>query len=27
VAGRLAERFGFEVINLEPTEPTEADLR
>jgi uncharacterized protein (DUF488 family) len=27
VAARLAERFGFEVINLEPTEPTEADLR
>jgi uncharacterized protein (DUF488 family) len=27
VAQRLAERFGFEVINLEPTEPTEADLR
>ena len=27
VAVRLAERFGFEVINLEPTEPTEADLR
>ncbi|HET6865955.1 MAG TPA: DUF488 domain-containing protein [Solirubrobacteraceae bacterium] len=27
VAGRLAERFGFEVIHLEPTEPTEADLR
>ncbi|HSC03938.1 MAG TPA: DUF488 domain-containing protein [Solirubrobacteraceae bacterium] len=27
VAERLAERFGFEVINLEPTEPTEADLR
>ena len=27
VAGRLAERFGFEVINLEPSEPTEADLR
>lgn len=26
VAGRLAERFGFEVINLEPTEPTDADL-
>jgi uncharacterized protein (DUF488 family) len=27
VAQRLAERFGFDVINLEPTEPTEADLR
>jgi uncharacterized protein (DUF488 family) len=27
VAERLTERFGFEVINLEPTEPTEADLR
>jgi uncharacterized protein (DUF488 family) len=27
VAARLAERFGFEVVNLEPTEPTEADLR
>jgi uncharacterized protein (DUF488 family) len=27
VAGRLAERFGFEVVNLEPTEPTEIDLR
>jgi uncharacterized protein (DUF488 family) len=27
VAQRLAERFGFEVINIEPTEPTEADLR
>jgi uncharacterized protein (DUF488 family) len=26
VAKRLADRFGFEVINLEPTEPTEADL-
>lgn len=26
VAQRLAERFGFEVIHLEPTEPTEADL-
>ncbi|HKO27709.1 MAG TPA: DUF488 domain-containing protein [Solirubrobacteraceae bacterium] len=26
VAARLAERFGFEVINLEPTEPTESDL-
>jgi uncharacterized protein (DUF488 family) len=27
VAQRLAERFGYEVVNLEPTEPTEADLR
>jgi uncharacterized protein (DUF488 family) len=27
VARRLADRFGFEVINLEPTEPTDADLR
>lgn len=27
VAARLAERFGFEVTNLEPTEPTESDLR
>lgn len=27
VAERLAERFGFEVINLEPTEPSEAELR
>jgi uncharacterized protein (DUF488 family) len=27
VAQRLADRFGFEVVNLEPTEPTEADLR
>jgi uncharacterized protein (DUF488 family) len=26
VAGRLAERFGFEVVNLEPAEPTESDL-
>jgi uncharacterized protein (DUF488 family) len=26
VAHRLAERFGFEVVNLEPTEPSEADL-
>jgi uncharacterized protein (DUF488 family) len=26
VAQRLSERFGFEVINLEPTEPSEADL-
>jgi uncharacterized protein (DUF488 family) len=27
VAGRLADRFGFEVVNLEPIEPTEIDLR
>ena len=27
VAQRLAARFGFEVVNLEPTEPTESDLR
>jgi uncharacterized protein (DUF488 family) len=27
VAGRLADRFGFEVVNLEPTEPMEIDLR
>jgi len=27
VAERLAERFGFEVVNLEPTEPTDLDLR
>jgi uncharacterized protein (DUF488 family) len=27
VAQRLGERFGFEVIHLEPTEPTEGDLR
>ena len=27
VAERLAERFGFEVIHLEPTEPAEFDLR
>ena len=27
VAGRLADRFGFDVVNLEPTEPTEIDLR
>ncbi len=27
VAGRLAERFGFEVVHLEATEPTERDLR
>jgi uncharacterized protein (DUF488 family) len=26
VAGRLAEQFGFEVVNLEPGEPTDADL-
>jgi uncharacterized protein (DUF488 family) len=26
VAERLAERFGFEVINLEPSAPTEIDL-
>jgi uncharacterized protein (DUF488 family) len=26
VAARLAERFGFEVVDIEPTEPTEADL-
>ncbi len=26
VAQRLAERFGFEVINLEPASPTEVDL-
>ena len=26
VAGRLADRFGFQVVNLEPTEPTESDL-
>ena len=26
VAQRLAERFGFEVVHLEPTEPTDADL-
>jgi uncharacterized protein (DUF488 family) len=26
VAARLADRFGLEVINLEPGEPTEADL-
>ena len=26
VAERLAERFGLEVINLEPGEPTETDL-
>jgi uncharacterized protein (DUF488 family) len=27
VAERLVERFGFEVIHLEPTEPAEFDLR
>lgn len=27
VAGRLAERFGFEVVDLEPAEPAEFDLR
>jgi uncharacterized protein (DUF488 family) len=26
VAGRLADRFGFEVVHLEPTEPTDVDL-
>jgi uncharacterized protein (DUF488 family) len=26
VAGRLAERFGFEVIDLEPSVPTEIDF-
>jgi uncharacterized protein (DUF488 family) len=26
VAERLADRFGFEVLHLEPTEPTEIDL-
>lgn len=26
VAERLSERFGFEVTNIEPTEPTEAEL-
>jgi uncharacterized protein (DUF488 family) len=26
VAERLADRFGFDVIHLEPTEPTDADL-
>jgi uncharacterized protein (DUF488 family) len=26
VAERLADRFGFEVIHLEPTEPTDVDL-
>ena len=27
VALRLADRFGFEVVNLEPTEPADSDLR
>lgn len=27
VAQRLAERFGFELVHLEPTEPTDSDLR
>ena len=27
VAQRLADRFGFEVVNVEPTEPSESDLR
>jgi uncharacterized protein (DUF488 family) len=27
VAERLADRFGFDVVHLEPTEPTDADLR
>jgi uncharacterized protein (DUF488 family) len=26
VAGRLADRFGFEVVHLEPTEPTDIEL-
>ncbi|HEY4826574.1 MAG TPA: DUF488 domain-containing protein [Solirubrobacteraceae bacterium] len=26
VAERLAERYGFEVVHLEPTEPTDIDL-
>lgn len=26
VAERLAERFGFELLHLEPTEPTDSDL-
>jgi uncharacterized protein (DUF488 family) len=26
VAQRLAERHGFDVVNIEPTEPTESDL-
>jgi uncharacterized protein (DUF488 family) len=27
VAQRLADRFGFEVVHLEPTEPMDVDLR
>lgn len=27
VAQRLADRFGFEVVNLEPAEPTDTELR
>jgi uncharacterized protein (DUF488 family) len=27
VAQRLADRFGFEVVHLEPTEPADVDLR
>lgn len=27
VAARLAQRFGFEVMNLEPLDPTEIDFR
>jgi uncharacterized protein (DUF488 family) len=27
VAERLADRFGFQVVNLEPAEPTDSDLR
>jgi uncharacterized protein (DUF488 family) len=27
VAQRLADRFGFEIVHLEPTEPTDVDLR
>jgi hypothetical protein len=27
VAERLADRFGFQVVNLEPVEPTDGDLR
>jgi uncharacterized protein (DUF488 family) len=26
VAERLADRFGFEIVHLEPTEPTDSDL-
>ncbi|MBV9337571.1 MAG: DUF488 domain-containing protein [Solirubrobacterales bacterium] len=26
VAARLADRFGFEIVHLEPTEPMESDL-